>query len=81
MQSRIIRVVDLHFAAKMGKIRAKIAEQPDITLEELVGKFKLGISISALSRKLTNLDLSYKKRRCFQRSNSVPMFNGFGASG
>jgi transposase len=67
--------------AKMEKIRAKIAEQPDITLEELVEHFKLNISISALSRKLTKLDLTYKKRRCFQKSNSDLMSNGFGASG
>jgi transposase len=67
--------------AKMEKIRAKIAEQPDITLYELEGKFSLSKSISALSRKLTKVDLSFKKRRCFQRSNCVPMFSGFGVSG
>lgn len=46
---------------KMEKIRAKIAEQPDITLEELVEVFDLKISISTLSRKLTKADLSFKK--------------------
>jgi len=67
--------------AKMEKIRAKIAEQPDITLDELVEEFRLSISVSALSRKLTKIDLSFKKRRCFQRNNSVPMFSGFEVSG
>ena len=46
---------------KMEAIRAKIAEQPDITLEELVEVFDLKISISALSRKLSKTDLSFKK--------------------
>ena len=46
---------------KMEQITAKIAEQPDITLDELVEHFKLNISISALSRKLTKADLTFKK--------------------
>lgn len=66
---------------KMEKIKAKIKEQPDITLEELVEYFNLNISISALSRKLTKLELTFKKRRCFQKGNSVLMSNGFVVSG
>lgn len=66
---------------KMNKIKTKISEQPDITLEEIIEQFKLNISISALSRKLTKLDLTFKKRRYFQKSNSAPMFNGFEANG
>ena len=66
---------------KLEKIRAKIGAQPDITLEELVEHFKLNISISALSRKLSKLDLTFKKRRCFQKNNSALTSNGFGASG
>jgi len=66
---------------KMEQIRAKIAEQPDITLDELVEYFKLNISISALCRKLTKLDLTFKKRRYFQKNSSARMSSGFGASG
>jgi transposase len=66
---------------KMDKIKAKIAEEPDMTLEEIVEYFNLNISISALSRKLTKLDLTFKKRRCFQKSSSDLMCNGFGESG
>jgi transposase len=66
---------------KMTKIREKIKKQPDITLDELVEHFKLNISISALSRKLTKLDLTFKKRRCFQRNSSALMSSGFGESG
>ena len=66
---------------KMEQITAKIKEQPDITLEELVEHFRLDISISALSRKLTKLKLTFKKRHCFQKSNSELMYNGLEASG
>ena len=66
---------------KMEQIAAKIKEQPDITLEELVEHFGLNISISALSRKLKKLDLTYKKRRFSQKSSSARLSNGFGASG
>ena len=45
----------------MDKIVARIKEKPDITLEELKGEFSLKISISALSRKLTKLELNFKK--------------------
>ena len=65
----------------LEKITSKISEQPDITLEELKAEFKLPISISALSRKLTAKDLSFKKRHCFQKNSFVPTYNGCGASG
>jgi transposase len=67
--------------AKMNKILEKIREQPDITLEELKEQFHLNISISALCRKLVKRDLTFKKRRCFQKSNSELTCNGFEASG
>ena len=66
---------------KLEQITAKIKEQPDITLEELVEYFNLNISISALSRKLTKLDLTFKKRRFFQKSNCALMCNGCEESG
>jgi transposase len=66
---------------KLEEIVAKIKEQPDITLEELVEHFELNISISALSRKLKKLDLTFKKRHFFQKSNSARTFNGFEGSG
>jgi len=66
---------------KMEQITAKIEEQPDITLEELVEHFELNISISALSRKLKKSGLSFKKRHFFQKSNSAQMSNGSVASG
>jgi transposase len=65
----------------MDKITTKITEQPDITLNELKTEFNLSISISALSRKLTAKDLTFKKRRCFQKSSFVRTYNGFAANG
>ena len=66
---------------KMEQIAAKIKEQPDITLEELVERFGLNISISGLSRKLKKLDLTFKKRHYSQKSNSARLSNGFEESG
>jgi len=49
------------------KIIAKIKEQPDITLEELIEEFDLKISISALCRKLKKLNLNFKKKTLFAK--------------
>jgi len=65
----------------MDKITAKIKEQPDITLEELVETFDLNISISALCRKLQKLDLTFKKRHSFVKNNFAQTLLGFGESG
>ena len=62
--------------SKMKQIEEKIREQPDITLDELVEHFELNISISALCRKLLKKKLSFKKRRCSQKSNSARTCNG-----
>ena len=45
----------------MTKIEEKIKETPDITLAELIAEFNLGISESALSKRLKKLGYSYKK--------------------
>jgi transposase len=50
----------------MDKVVHKIEETPDITLEGLVEEFELGISVSALCRRLIKLGFSYKKR-CLTR--------------
>ena len=65
----------------MDKIIAKIKDQSDITLEELVNEFDLKISISALSRKLKNANFNFKKRHCTQRNSNAMMFNSSDVSG
>ena len=47
--------------ATMAEVEKKIKEAPDITLAELIAEFDLGITESALSRKLKKLGYSYKK--------------------
>ena len=46
-----------------ARIRARITESADITLEELIETLSLNLTISGLSRRLSKMDLSYKKRR------------------
>lgn len=65
----------------MDKIIARIKEQPDVTLEELVEEFNLNISISALCRKLQKLDLNFKKRHYSQKNSNEKMYKYFDGSG
>jgi transposase len=50
----------------MAEISARIKEQPDITLLEIIDEFKLPISESALCKRLIKLGLTYKKRHSTQ---------------
>ena len=65
----------------MDKIVAKIRNQPDTTLEELVEEFSLNISISALCRKLQKLNLNFKKRHYSQKISNEKMFRSFAKNG
>jgi len=65
----------------MDKIVAKIKKQPDITLEELIEEFDLKICESALSRKLSKIDLNFKKRHYTPKSNKEKMYNNYAKSG
>jgi len=59
----------------MDEITAKIKEQPDIA------EFELGISISALSRKLTKLKLTLKKRHFSPKNSSEQTYSESAMSG
>ena len=65
----------------LDKIIAKIKEQPDSTLEELVEEFNLKISISALCRKLQRLNLNLKKRHYSPKNSNEKMFRNFVKNG
>jgi transposase len=65
----------------IDKIIAKIREQPDVTLAELVEEFELNISVSALCRKLKKLNLNFKKRPCSPKNNSGQMSSSFAKNG
>jgi transposase len=55
----------------MKRVVAKIQETPDVTLSELIDGFNLGISESALCRRLAKLGLTYKKRLSIQAARSA----------
>jgi transposase len=60
--------------SQMTMVSEKIREQPDITLRELIDEFSLGISESALCRRLKAMGLSLKKRRCIRKNKNVLMY-------
>jgi transposase len=55
----------------MDQITAKIDCQPDITLKELLEEFNLQISPAALSKRLTKLDYTFKKRVFIQKNKKT----------
>jgi len=55
------------------KIRARILENPDVTLEALIEELSLNLTISGLSRRLAKMGLSYKKRRSTPTARSATM--------
>ena len=57
----------------MDKVVMKIQEQPDMTLQELIDEFNLGISQAALCKRLIKLGLSFKKRHFIQTDKSEKM--------
>jgi len=59
---------------QLDQIKKAIEEQPDITLQELIDKFCLPISISGLSKKVRfKLNLHRKKKRYTPPSNKEKM--------
>ena len=58
---------------QMNKVKTKIKEVPDITLNDLINEFSLGISVSSLSRRLKKLGYTLKKRHCIQLHNKELM--------
>jgi len=59
--------------ATMDKVVMKIQEQPDMTLQELIEEFNLGISQAALCKRLIKLGLSFKKRHSIQTDKNEKM--------
>ena len=57
----------------MDKVVMKIKEMPDMTLQELIDEFNLGISQAALCKRLIKLRLSFKKRHFIQTDKSEKM--------
>ena len=57
----------------MNQVVSKIKEVPDMTLLELIKEFNLPFSESALSKRLTRLGLTYKKRHSIQADENAKM--------
>ena len=57
----------------MDRVVIKIQEKPDMTLQELIDEFSLGISQAALCKRLVKLGLSFKKRHYIQTDKSEKM--------
>lgn len=57
----------------MDQLIAKIEEKPDITLNELIAEFDLTVSKAALSKRLTKLDYTFKKRHSIQKNKKIQM--------
>jgi transposase len=55
------------------QIKTKIAQTPDITLNELREELSLDLSESGLSLYLKNMGLSFKKRRSMQMAKNEQM--------
>lgn len=51
------------------EIRALLAKQPDLTLEEIRARLGLGCTIQAIHYVLADMGLTYKKRRAAPRNN------------
>jgi transposase len=58
---------------EMKKIEQEIKINPDITLEEIKEKFELKISISAISRRISKLGYTFKKRLYIRRLKNEKM--------
>ena len=56
----------------MDQITQKIEQTPDITLKKLIAEFNLQISHAALSKRLTKLGYTFKKRRAIQKNKKKP---------
>jgi transposase len=69
------------WAADADRIRAAVAAQPDLTLEELRGQLGLAHSLATLWRATQALRLTLKKKRAGLPSRTGPMSPTSGSSG
>jgi len=63
------------------EMRALLAKQPDLTLEEIRSRVGLDCTIQAIHYVLADMGLTYKKRLSAPRNNPAPMSPALAASG
>jgi transposase len=69
------------WAADADRIRAAVAAQPDLTLEELKARLGLAYSLATLWRATRALGLTVKKKRAGRPSRTGPTWPRSGGSG
>lgn len=57
------------------KIRTIVKNTPDITLQEIIDKLKLKVTVSGLSRHMETIGLTFKKRRSMLRDSKEKMLS------
>ena len=68
-------------AHRYEELRQLLADQPDLTLEQLRDRLHLDCSLAAICRTLKKLNLTRKKKRCTRPSSSGPTSRPRGRSG
>jgi transposase len=76
-KGRIVKGID----EEKEEIRKAIEENSDITLEEIIEKLSLKITVSGLWRRLDGMGLTFKKKHYSPQSRSVRMSRFAGRSG
>lgn len=64
-----------------GALKALVAKEPDVTLEEMKGRLGLSCTVAAIHQVLAKLGLTYKKRRSMQLSKTGRTWRGPDAVG
>ena len=68
-------------ASHRREMKALVAKQPDLTLEEIRARLALDCTVQAIHYVLADMGLTYKKRRSAQPSRNERTSPGHGASG
>ena len=66
---------------RYGEVRQLLAEQPDLTLEQIRDRLHLDCSLAAICRTLHKLDLPRKKKPCRRPNSRGPTCRPPGRSG
>ena len=63
------------------ELRQLLADQPDLTLEQIRDRMHLDCSLAAVCRTLKKLNLTRKKKRCTRPNSNGPTYRRRGSSG
>ncbi len=66
---------------RYDELRQLLADQPDLTLEQIRERMQLSCSLAAICRTLKKLNLTRKKKRCTRPSSNGPTCRPRGRSG